>query len=162
MILILNRFEIYAAINRFTMIWRNEMELLKLEEFAGGALQEKANAAMQRVLENMQDPNTPYKTKRGITIKIGFTQNEDRDDAVVEMSVETKLAPASPVRTMMAIGKDLQTGETYAQEYGKQIRGQMSLDLEQPVQKIDGDIVDTQTGEIVASNNKVVDLRKAQ
>lgn len=37
------------------------MELLKLEEFAGGALQEKANAAMQRVLENMQDPNTPYK-----------------------------------------------------------------------------------------------------
>lgn len=36
--LILNRFEIYAAINRSTMNWRNEMELLKLEEFAGGAL----------------------------------------------------------------------------------------------------------------------------
>lgn len=159
--LILNRFEIYAAINRSTMNWRNEMELLKLEEFAGGALQEKANAAMQRVLENMQDPNTPYKMKRGITIKIGFTQNEERNDAVVEMSVETKLAPASPVRTMMAIGKDLQTGETYAQEYGKQIRGQMSLDLEQPVQKIDGDTVDTQTGEIITDNSKVVDLRRA-
>lgn len=116
---------------------------------------------MQRVLENMQDPNTPYKMKRGITIKIGFTQNEERNDAVVEMSVETKLAPASPVRTMMAIGKDLQTGETYAQEYGKQIRGQMSLDLEQPVQKIDGDTVDTQTGEIITDNSKVVDLRRA-
>lgn len=134
---------------------------MKLEEFAGGALQEKANAAMQRVLENMQDPNTPYKVKRGITIKIGFTQNEDRDDAVVEMSVETKLAPSSPVRTMMAIGKDLETGETYAQEYGKQIRGQMSLDLDPPVRKIGGDLVNTETGEVVENNDKVVDLRKA-
>lgn len=137
------------------------MELLKLEEFMGGALQEKANAAMQRVLENMQDPNTPYKVKRGITIKIGFTQNEDRDDAVVEMSVETKLAPSSPVRTMMVIGKDLETGETYAQEYGKQIRGQMSLDLDPPVKKIGGDLVDTRTGEVLENNDKVVDLRKA-
>ena len=136
------------------------MELLKLEEFAGGALQEKANAAMQRVLENMQDPNTPYKVKRGITIKIGFTQNEDRDDAVVEMSVETKLAPSSPVRTMMAIGKDLETGETYAQEYGKQVKGQMSLDMAK-LARVDGDTVDTETGEVVAENNKVVDLRKA-
>lgn len=138
------------------------MEVLRLEELAGGALQEKTNAAMQRVLENMQDPNTPYKVKRGITIKIGFTQNEERDDAVVEMSVETKLAPASPVRTMMAIGKDLETGETYAQEYGKQIRGQMTLDLEQPVRKIGSDIVDAETGEVITGSNKVVDLRKAQ
>lgn len=137
------------------------MELLKLEEFMGGALQERVNAAMKKVLENMQDPNTPYKVKRGITIKIGFTQNEDRDDAVVEMSVETKLASSSPVRTMMSIGKDLETGETYAQEYGKQIRGQMSLDLDLPIKKIDGNLVDTRTGEVLENNNKVVDLRKA-
>lgn len=141
------------------------MEVLRLEEFMGGALQERANAAMQRVLENMRDPNTPYKVKRGITIKIGFTQNEDRDDAVVEMSVEPRLAPASPVRTMMAIGKDLETGEVYAEEYGKQIRGQMSLDFSQEppagFQQIDGDTVDTRTGEIVGTGNKVIDLRKA-
>ncbi len=141
------------------------MDLLNLREFAGGALQEKANAAMQRVLENMQDPNTPYKVKRGITIKIGFAQNEDRDDVMVEMSVETKLAPSSPVHTMMSIGRDLENGEVYAEEYGKQIKGQMSLDLARTpagsVQQIDGDTVDTQTGEIIETGSKVVDLRKA-
>ena len=141
------------------------MDLLKLEEFAGGALQEKANAAMQRVLENMQDPNTPYKVKRGITIKIGFTQNEERDDTVVDISVETKLAAASPVRTMMAIGRNLENGEVYAEEYGKQIKGQMSLNLDQSsaknVQQTGGDTVDAQTGEIIETGSKVVDLRKA-
>lgn len=138
------------------------MELLKLEELAGGALQEKANAAMQRVLENMQDPNTPFKVKRCIMIKIGFTQNEERNDAMVEVSVETKLAPASPVRTMMAVGRDLKNGEVYAEEYGKQIKGQMSLDLTPPpVQEIDGDMVDTDTGEVLAGGNKIIDLRKA-
>ena len=138
---------------------RNEVDLLKLEEIAGGALQEKANAAMQKVLANMQDPNTPWKNKRQITIKISFSQNEDRDDSTVEVSVDTKLAPVSPVVTRMAIGRDLATGETYAQEYGKQIRGQMSLDLGTSVQ-IGGDTVDTETGEVIA-DNKVVDLRKA-
>lgn len=138
------------------------MELLKLEEFMGGALQERANAAMKKVLENMQDPNTPYKVKRGIIIKIGFTKNEDRNDAMVEMSTETKLAPASPVRTMMSVGRNLENGEVYAEEYGKQIKGQMSLDLTPPpVQEIDGDMVDTDTGEVLAGGNKVIDLRKA-
>ena len=137
------------------------MELLNLNEIAEGALQEKINAAMRKVLENMQDPNTPYKVKRGITIKIGFTQTESRTDAVVDVSVETKLAPSSPINTMMAIGKDLRNGEVYAAEYGKQVKGQMSLDLEQPVQKIDGDTVNTETGEVVASD-KVVDLRMAK
>lgn len=137
------------------------MYLLNLEDIAGGALQEKANAAMKKVIDNMQDPNTPWKNKRAITIKLSFSQNEDRDDTAVELSVDTKLAPVSPVLTRMAIGKNLDTGETYAQEYGKQIRGQMSLDLEQPVRKINGDTVDTETGEVIADNNKVVDLRKA-
>ncbi len=141
------------------------MDLLRLEDIAGGALQEKANAAMQKVIDNMQDPNTPWKNKRQITIKLAFSQNEDRDDTAVEVSVDTKLAPVSPVVTRMAIGRNLATGETYAQEYGKQVRGQMSLDLEQqggePV-RIGSETVDLKTGEVIASgNNKVVDLRKA-
>ena len=67
------------------------------------------------------------------------------------------------MKTSFYIGKDLKTGEIYAEEYGKQIRGQMSLsDLEKPapVQKIGGDVVNTETGEVLHSD-KVVDLRKA-
>ena len=134
------------------------MELLNLNEIADGALQEKLNAAMRKVLENMQDPNTPYKVKRGITVKLGFTQTESRNDAVVDVSVETKLAPASPIQTMMSIGKDLRNGEVYAEEYGKQVKGQMSLDMAKLAQ-VDGDTVDTETGEGVSGN--IVDYRKA-
>ncbi|MCM1191995.1 MAG: hypothetical protein NC123_18265 [Butyrivibrio sp.] len=145
------------------------MDLLKLEEVAGGALQEKANVAMQKVIDNMQDPNTPWKPKRKITIELSFTQTEDRDDAAVEVSVNTKLAPVSPVVTRMSIGKDLSTGEPYVYEYGKQVRGQMSLDLGQPGRqgqtvRIGNDAVDPETGEVIADsdNNNVIDLRKGK
>ncbi len=142
-----------------------KMNLLSLKDLANGALQEKADAAMRKVLENMQDPNTPWKNKRQINIKIAFVQNEGRDDAAVEVSVDTKLAPVSPVVTRMAIGKDLMSGKTYAQEYGRQIRGQMSLDeysaqTGTAYQQTDEESVDTETGEIL-SETKVIDMRKA-
>ena len=138
------------------------MDLLSLKDVAGGALQEKVNAAMYKVLENMQDPNTPWKVKRNINIKIAFTQNEERDDAAVEVSVDMKLAPVSPVTTRMAIGRDLTDGEVYAQEYGKQVKGQMSLNLDQGgvTMKIGDDLVNTETGEVVDSN-EIIDFRKA-
>lgn len=141
------------------------MNLLNLKDLANGALQEKADTAMRKVLENMQDPNTPWKNKRQINIKIAFVQNEGRDDAAVEVSVDTKLAPVSPVVTRMAIGKDLMSGKTYAQEYGRQIKGQMSLDeysaqTGTAYQQVDGEVVNTETGEII-SEQKVIDIRKA-
>lgn len=33
--------------------------IFDLAEIAGGALQEKADTALKKVLDNMQDPNTP-------------------------------------------------------------------------------------------------------
>ena len=68
------------------------MNPIDLAELAGGALQEKSQKALQDVFENMQDPNTPWKNKREVVIKLKFTQNEDRDDATCEISVEKKLA----------------------------------------------------------------------
>ena len=130
--------------------------ILDLAQVAGGSLQEKANAAIQKVLDNMQDPNTPWKNKRSVTIKLSFVQNEERDDAAMEISVETKLAPVSPTVTRVAIGKDLETGQSYAQEYGKQVRGQMSLDDYHSEQIIGNDVVDTDTGEVIG---KVRDFR---
>lgn len=135
---------------------------VNLEQFANGALQEKFDMAFQRVIENMQDPNTPYKNKRVISIKIALTQNENRDDSAVEVSVETKLAPVMPIATRMSIGKDLRTGEIYAEEYGKQIKGQMSLsDMEEsaPLTAVGEDVVDTDTGEVVG---KVTDFRRKE
>ena len=80
---------------------------VNLQELAGGALQENASRALEEVVKNMQDPNTPWKNKRVVTIKLAFTQNEDRDDATCDISVEKKLAPVKPVETKFMLGKDL-------------------------------------------------------
>ena len=137
------------------------MSKVNLEEFAGGALQEKFDRAFEQITENMLDVNTPYKNKRVITIKVALTQNELRDDSVAEVSVETKLAPASPIKTQFALQKDIATGKVFASEYGPSIKGQMSIeDLQQPETVVDGKKVDTETGEI--KENKVVDMRASK
>ena len=134
------------------------MNRVELKDLVGGALQEK-------VVENLQDQNTSFKVKRGITIKLTFDQNEARDDVSVSVDVSEKLAPQAGMKTSFYIGKDLQTGEIYAEEYGKQIKGQMSLKdyenrppVQENVQKIDGDVVDTETGEVIGT--EIVDFRK--
>lgn len=79
------------------------------------------------MIENMKDPNTPYQEARSITIKISLKQTELRDDAKVDISVNSKLAGVISAKTNFAIGKDLNSGEVLIQEYGKQIPGQMTF-----------------------------------
>lgn len=114
---------------------------------------------MKKVVENLQNPNTPYKNSREITIKMKFTQNEQRDDVNCAIQVSEKLAPQAPMETRFAVGKDLATGQMYAEEYGKQIRGQMSVNDYQakPVE------VDTETGEILDKKQgaQIIDFRTA-
>ena len=105
------------------------------------------------MVENLLDPNTPYKNKRGITIKLTFEQTEQRNDVTVGVQVETKLSPRSPIKTQMAIGKDLRTKDLFVEEYGKGIRGQIKMD-DYPKDKdgnirIEGQVADPETGEIL-------------
>ena len=131
-------------------------------------MQEKFEKAFEKVVENMQDVNTSFRIKRGINIKLSFSQNEMRDEVLCDIDVVEKLAPQAAMRTQFAVGKDLRTGELYAEEFGKQIKGQMSINdyvdpepqkTEQKVEEVNGKTVDTETGEIVTDT--VVDFRKA-
>lgn len=137
------------------------MNKVDLANIVGGQLQEKFERAFEKVIENLQDPNTSFKVKRGISIKLDFTQNENRDDVSVSVLVSEKLAPQQDMNTKFYIGKNLQTGEVFAEEYGKQVRGQMNIDDYQHEQVVDGKTVDTDTGEIVEEPSKIYDFRKA-
>ncbi len=139
------------------------MNNIELKDLVGGALQEKFNKSFENVIENLQDQNTPFKLKRGITIKLSFEQNETRDDVTVSIDVSEKLAPQAGMKTSFSIGKDLRTGELFAEEYGRQVKGQMNIN-DYAVEKVDGQVVDTSTGEIIGDNtgNKVLDFRKVQ
>ncbi len=138
------------------------MNKVGLQDIVGGQLQEKFNRSFEKVVENLQDPNTSFKVKRGIDIKLGFTQNENRDDVKVSVVVSEKLAPQQDMSTSFYIGKDLQTGEVFAEEYGKQVRGQLNLnDIAQVEESVSAEVIDTETGEVLEDSGTVVDFRKA-
>lgn len=133
------------------------MKNIELKELVGGALQEQFGKSFEKVIENLQNPNTPYKNSREITIKLKFTQNEKRDDVKCGITVSEKLAAQAPLETSFAIGTDLKSGELYAEEYGKQVKGQTTFDD----MKVE---VNPETGEVTRMQNtkaEVIDLRKA-
>lgn len=125
---------------------------VQLEELADGALAEKFQQVLAKVVDNLRDVNTSYKTKRRITIQLDFIQDESREDVRCDVAVGCKLAQPRPMSTRLAIGRDLRTDELYVAEYGKQIKGQMSID----------DIVKTdEPEEKEQTEKKVVNINKA-
>lgn len=136
------------------------MNKVELGEVLGGELQAKFNKSLNRVIENLLDPNTSYKQKRKINISLVFEQNEERDDVTADIDVTEKLAPQTSLTTHFAIGKDLKTGEVVAEEYGKQVRGQFKFNDVAPAVGVGEIPVDQSTGEVIEKNNSVVDFRK--
>lgn len=132
---------------------------ISLKDLAGGSFTRKVNQAFEKVMQNMQDPNTPWKNKRKINLILTFEQNEDRTDCTCDISVDIKLASVKPVSTKFSTQRDLVTGQIYAEEYGPGIKGQMSFeDIGENDVEIDGQIVDTETGEIKEGKD-VIDFR---
>lgn len=139
------------------------MKHFNLEEFAGGKLSVQLNKALEKVTENIQDPNTDAQKVRKINVSISFRLNDERN--FVSTTVETKLslAPELGATTALSMGRDLRTGEVEAIEIFNQIPGQMSVndvidqEEEEPQKAFDPD-----TGEIYEPSNKVIDLRKAK
>lgn len=130
------------------------MNKIQLQQMVGGALQEQFEKSFLRTIENLSDPNTPFKDCRKILVELKFTQNEARDDVNCAIKVSEKLAPQAPMQTSFAVGKNLKTGELYAEEYGKyaQVRGQIGIDEE--------DEPDS-SSEPETHSTSVIDLRKA-
>lgn len=137
------------------------MNTIDLKNLVGGALQEKFNMSFEKVAKNLLDPNTPFKNKRNIIIKLTFTQNEQRDNVKVDIDVTEKLSPSAPLETQFSIEQDLKDGQVYAREYGKDIPGQMTFKDYDNQEEIDGKTVDTETGEII-DDKKVLDFRQAK
>lgn len=139
------------------------MKHFNLEEFAGGKLSVQLNKALEKVTENIQDPNTDAQKVRKINVSISLRPNDERN--FVSTTVETKLslAPELGATTALSMGRDFRTGEVEAIEIFNQIPGQMSVndvidqDEEEPQKAFDPD-----TGEIYEPSNKVIDLRKAK
>ena len=133
------------------------MAKVSFEKIMGGGLQEQFSKSFDRVIENLADPNTGFKEARKNTIELKFTQNEARDDVSCAVSVKEKLAAQAPMQTAFVVGKNLKTGEMYAEEYGRhnRLNGQMSVD-EMKVDPNTGEVLEEQPNAPTA----VLDLRR--
>lgn len=139
------------------------MKHFNLEEFAGGKLSVQLNKALEKVTENIQDPNTDAQKVRKINVSISLRPNDERN--FVSTTVETKLslAPELGATTALSMGRDLRTGEVEAVEIFNQIPGQMNVDdvIDQEEDETPK-AFDPDTGEIYEPSNKVIDLRRAK
>lgn len=100
-----------------------------IESLADGAIAEQINSAIEKVLENISDLNTPYKTKRKLNIILAFDADESREMSEVGVTIKATLAPATPTKTRILIDRD-NKGKIVGAEYKKQIKGQTELEIE--------------------------------
>lgn len=133
---------------------------LPLSQLAEGAIQEKLNGELQKVFQNIHDPNTSAEAKRVITIKVEFKPDGTRQVIAVDSSFTTKLAPVDGVSTTVLTGKDLTTGKVEAHELRSTVPGQTYLDPEDGQPKTDiGEPIDVIEKE-EANRQQVIDLQK--
>ena len=139
------------------------MKHIDLEQFAGGKLSVQLNKALEKITENVQDPNTDAQKVRKINVSISFRPNDERNFVATTVETKLSLAPELGATTALSMGRDLRTGEVEAVEIFNQIPGQMNVD-DVIVQEEDETpkAFDPDTGEIYEPSNKVIDLRKAK
>ena len=139
------------------------MKHFNLEEFAGGKLSAQLNKALEKVTENIQDPNTDAQKVRKINVSISFRPNDERNFVATTVETKLSLAPELGATTALSMGRDLRTGEVEAVEIFNQIPGQMNVDdvIDQEEDETPK-AFDPDTGEIYEPSNKVIDLRKAK
>lgn len=107
----------------------------KLDELMDGALTERFNYEMARVLQNVFDPNTNPKEKRQIQIVIHITPNERRDAAEFKLDVKSKVAaPIAVAQTVMLHQTD--DGNVTATELTREIPGQIDVDGNVTIPKV--------------------------
>ena len=97
-----------------------------LLQMAKGAIQERVDYEVSRVVDNILDMNTEAKVKRKVTLTIVMTPDEDRQVVKIEASAKSTLAPVTPVGTSLVITAD-GNGEMILAEIVPQVPGQLSL-----------------------------------
>ena len=97
-----------------------------LLQMAKGAIQERVDYEVTRVVDNLLDMNTEAKAKRKVVLTITMTADDDRRVVKVEASAKSTLAPVTPVGTSLVITAD-GNGEMMLAEIIPQVPGQISM-----------------------------------
>lgn len=105
-----------------------ENERVSITRLAQGAIEERINLEVPKIIDNITDLNTKAGKKRVLTITMEFTPDENRQHITMNTVVKSKLEPTSAIQTAIAVGFDNTTGEQIAVELVPNIPGQMYMD----------------------------------
>ncbi len=82
-----------------------DVDCVSLDNIARGAAVEMLQDELEKVLANVADPNTDWKTTRKITLEFRISTNEAREIGDVKIVAGSKLAGRKSVETVIYMGR---------------------------------------------------------
>lgn len=104
-----------------------QLDKKSILEMSMGAILERVDYEMGKVLDNIMDPNTKATGKRKITVGLELIPAADRKTITVLTTAKSTLVPTEPITTSLFITSAPGTGEMLVAEMVPQVPGQMDL-----------------------------------
>jgi hypothetical protein len=120
-------------------------KIIDLNSFADGALSERLNQEVQKVLENIADPNTDPSKTRKLTLTVTFKADDKRDVIMTNALAKLTLAPAKPIESKLMMDLD-NRGKVTGAELKSGLKGQTYIDPE-------GEVADDKGNKIISFKN---------
>lgn len=105
-----------------------QLDKKSILEMSMGAILERVDYEMGKVIDNILDPNTKPTGKRKITVSLELIPSADRRTITVQTTAKSALVPTDPVTTSLFITNQPGSGEMVVAEMVPQVPGQMALD----------------------------------
>ena len=77
------------------------MNEINIIEAASGAIRERIDYELQKVIENINDVNTKAGAKRKITVTLELLPDEERQHIVMQTVVKSSLQPTHPIKSSL-------------------------------------------------------------
>lgn len=95
-------------------------------QMARGAIEERMDYEMAKIIDNILDPNTKSTAKRKLQLTIEFAPDDSRQTISVMSTAKSTLCPTNPVATALFVTAD-DNGEAAVVEMVPSIPGQMDI-----------------------------------
>lgn len=109
----------------------DQLDKKSILEMSMGAILERVDYEMGKVMDNILDPNTKATAKRKISVTLELIPSADRRTITVQSTAKCTLTPTDPVTTSLYITNAPSTGELLVAEMVPQVPGQLALDGEE-------------------------------
>lgn len=105
-----------------------QLDKKSILEMSMGAILERVDYEIGKVIDNILDPNTKPTGKRKITVSLELIPSADRRTITVQTTAKSALVPTDPVTTSLFITNQPGSGEMVVAEMVPQVPGQVAFD----------------------------------